>query len=146
MKLASLLIVAGAALAGSTAFAAISPRDAAAKLPAETIQGNVRYVSGGIGLEQANAFRKAGRHYALSLLFADKAKPRNEFTADVKVEIRDAKSNAVLDTVSTGPFLLAKLPAGRYDIKATQGGKTLERRVTVVEGKPAHVGFLWPST
>ena len=146
MKLASLLMVAGTVLARSTAFAAISPRDATTKLPAETIQGEVRYVSGGIGLDQANAFRMAERHYPLSLLFADKAKPRNEFTADVKVEIRDAKSNAVLDAVSTGPFLLAKLPAGRYDIKATQGGKTLERRVTVVEGKPTHVGFLWPST
>jgi len=145
MKLASLM-VAGAALASSTAFAAIAHQAATARLPAETIQGDVRYVSGGIGLDQASAFRKAAHRYPLSLLFADKAKPRNEFTADVKVVIRDAKSNAVLDTVSAGPFLLAKLPAGRYDIKATQGGKTLERRVTIAEGRPTHVGFLWPST
>lgn len=130
-------------LATSTAFAAVAPHDATTKLPAEMVQGQVRYVSGGIGLDEARAFRQAERRYPLTLEFANKAKPRDEFTADVRVVIRDAKGDTVLDTVSGGPFLLAKLPAGRYDVKATQGGKTLERHALIAEAKPSHVGFLW---
>jgi hypothetical protein len=142
MKLAHAIFV-GTALATSTAFAAVAHHDAMTKLPAEMVQGQVRYVSGGIGLDEARAFRQAERQYPLTLEFANKAKPRDEFTADVRVVIRDANGNMVLDAVSSGPFLLAKLPAGRYDIKATQDGKTLERHATVVEAKPKHVGFLW---
>lgn len=144
MKLAK-MILAGTVLATSTAFAAVAHLDAATKLPAEKVQGEVHYVSGGIGHDEALAFERAERRYPLGLEFAKKAKPRNEFTADVEVLIRDAKGKTMLDTVSDGPFLLAKLPAGRYDIKATQDGKTLERHAAVVKGKPTHVGFLWPS-
>jgi hypothetical protein len=143
MKLAK-MILAGTVLATSTAFAATAQPDAA-KLPAEKVQGEVHYVSGGIGHDEALAFERAEHRYPLALEFANKAKPRNEFTADVKVVIRDAKGKTMLDTVSDGPFLFAKLPAGRYDIKATQDDKTLERHATVVKGKPAHIGFLWAS-
>ncbi len=144
MKFAKVML-AGTALATSTAFAAAAHQDATTKLPAEMVQGQVRYVTGGIGHDEALAFERAERRYPLGLEFAKKAKPHNEFTADVKVVIRDTKGKTVLDTVSSGPFLLAKLPAGRYDIKATQDAKTLERHVTLIKGKPARVGFLWPS-
>ena len=145
MKLAQAFLV-GAALATSPAFAAAAQADAAPKLPPEMVQGKVHYVSGGVGHDEAQIFERAERHYPLSLEFAKRAKPRNEFTADVKVVIHDAKGRIVLDAVSTGPFLLAKLPAGRYDVKATQDGKTIEHRATVAGGKPAHVDFLWPAT
>jgi len=144
MKL-SQVFLASTALAASTAFAAVAPHGTMTGLPAEMVQGQVRFVSGGIGLDEARAFRHAERNYPLTLEFADSAKPRDEFTAGVRVVIRDAKGRTVLDTVSSGPFVLAKLPAGRYDIRATQEGKTLERHATVVEAKASHVGFLWPA-
>ena len=134
-----------ASLAASTAFAAIG-HPASSKLPKEMVQGQVRYVSGGIGHEEALAFERAARSYPLTLEFAKAAKPRNEFMADVKVVIRDSNGNTVLDTVSGGPFLLAKLPAGRYDINATWNGKSIDRHAYVAEGKPIHLGLLWPST
>jgi hypothetical protein len=139
------LIAAGALLAASPAFAATVHHDATGRLPAESAQGTVHYVSGGIGHDEAMAFRHAERKYPLSLEFAVKAKPRDEFTADVKVLIRDAKGKTVLDTTSTGPFLLARLPGGMYDIKVTQDGKTFERHISLVDRKPMHVGFVWPS-
>lgn len=145
MKVANLILV-GTAIATSSAFAASAHPDVTAKLPAEMVQGEVRYVSGGIGHKEALAFRSAEHRYSLGLEFADKAKRRDEFTADVKVVIRDAKGKTVLDAVSYGPFLLARLPAGRYDIKATEGTTTIERHATVVQGKPTHVGFLWRSS
>ena len=146
-KITLALLSAGALGAGGfagTALAAGAMRAPAAQLPAEVVQGQVRYVSGGIGHDEAMAFERAERRYPLSLEFAQRAKPRNEFTADVKVMIRDAKGKLALHTVSQGPFLLAKLLAGRYDVKATQDGRTLDRHVVVADGKHAHVGFLWP--
>ena len=137
-------IIAGTLLATSPVFAATAQHDAA-KLPPESVQGTVHYVTGGIGHNEAMAFRHAERRYPLALEFAVKAKPRDEFTSDVTVAIRDAKGKTVLDTTSKGPYLLAKLPDGKYDIKVTQGGKTFERHVNVAGKKPMHVGFVWPT-
>lgn len=138
-------IAASALLVSAPVFATAMHQDATGKLPPESVQGVARYVSGGVGHDQAMAFRHAEHKYPLALEFAVKAKPRDEFTANVKVHIRDAKGKTVLDTTSSGPFLLARLPEGKYDIKATQGGKTLERHVAVLDRKPVHVGFVWTS-
>jgi len=139
------IILAGALLAAPPAFAVVAQQDAADRLPPESTQGTVHYVSGGIGRDESMAFRNAEHRYPLALEFAVKAKPRDEYTAGVKVQIRDAKGHTVLDTVSDGPFLLAQLPQGRYEIRATQAGKTLERHADVVDRKPRHVGFVWPA-
>ena len=141
MKLAYTIVL-GAALMIPPAFAQ-TQADPIASLPAAKIAGQVQYVTGGVGQEEADAFRNAQRDYSLALEFGNKAKPRAQFTAGVNVLIRDARGNTVLDVVSDGPFLLAKLPAGRYTIRATQNGKTLDRVATVSGGKSTHVAFLW---
>lgn len=150
MKLGRLtlaLLSAGALCAGASApaaYAAAAKHEPAATLPPETVMGQVRYVSGGIGHGEAIAFERARDRYPLSLEFALQAKPRDEFTADVKVSIRDASGKVALLALSQGPFLLARLPAGIYDVKATHRGKTLERHVNVAEDKHAHLNFVWP--
>src|SRR3989442_605745 len=83
-------------------------------LPSEQTQGTETYVSGGIGQDEAQAFEAAAAQYPLALEFAIKHAPRAEYTADVHVIVTDVKGQHVLDTRSDGPFLLAKLPAGRY--------------------------------
>ena len=142
MKLAYTIVL-GAALMIRPAFAAQTQEGPVASLPAEKIAGQVQYVTGGVGQEEADAFRHAQRDYSLALEFGNHAKPRAQFTAGVNVLIRDARGNTVLDAVSDGPFLLARLPAGRYTIRATQNGKTLDRVATVGGGKSTHVAFLW---
>lgn len=139
MKLAYTIVL-GAALLIRPAFAA---EGSTAPLPAEKIAGQVHYVTGGVGQEEAEAFRQAQSKYPLALEFGNQTKPRAQFTADVNVLIRDARGNTVLDAVSDGPFLLARLPAGRYTIRATRNGKTLDRVATVAGGKSTHVAFLW---
>jgi hypothetical protein len=112
-------------------------------LPPEQTQGKVTYVSGGIGEEEAQAFEAAASQYPLALEFAIKHAPRAEFTANVHVIVTDAQGTRVLDTHSTGPFLLAKLPTGRYTVTAERHNETLTRTVQVANHKPAHVMFLW---
>ena len=143
MKLAYTIVL-GAALMIRPAFAVPAQEGPMAPLPAEKIAGQVQYVTGGVGHEEAEAFRHAQRDYSLALEFGNQAKPRAQFTAGVNVLIRDARGDTVLDAVSDGPFLLARLPAGRYTIRATQNGRTLDRVATVAGGKSTHVAFLWP--
>jgi len=112
-------------------------------LPPAQTQGVVTYVSGGIGQAEAQAFEATARQYPLDLEFAIKHAPRAEFTADVHVSITNAQGKRVLDAQSAGPFLLAKLPAGRYTVTAEQHQQTLTRTVHVGTHKPTHVMFLW---
>jgi hypothetical protein len=119
------------------AFAASSP------LPPEHTHGAVTYRSGGIGQEETQAFEAAAKHYPLSLAFVIKHRPRAEFTSNVHVTISDAQGQSVLDTHSDGPFLLAKLPAGRYTVTAERGRQAQTKTVHVVTHKPAHLVFQW---
>ena len=141
MKRASLVttgIVIFSLLIAPLAFAAL-PR----ALPPEHTQGGVTYVSGGVGEEQTQAFESAASRYPLALEFAIKHAPRAEYTANVHVVVTDTQGTRLLDTHSDGPFLLAKLPAGRYTVTAERHQQTLSRTVHVATHKPTHVMFLW---
>src|SRR5262249_49868904 len=113
------------------------------RLPPEQTQGAVAYVSGGIGQDEAQAFEAAAAQYPLALEFAIKHTPRAEYTAYVHVVVTDTQGKRVLDTTTDGPFLLAKLPAGRYTVTAERHQQTLTRTVHVATHKPTHVMFLW---
>jgi hypothetical protein len=129
---ASSVLVAGAAI-GMTS----------ANLPAERFQGSVAFLTGGIGQDEAAAMRTAEAQYPLSLEFIEHAQPRNEYLSDVSVTIRDRSGNDMLQAYTDGPFLLAKLPDGRYTVSATHAGKTETRHITVAANKPEQVVFSW---
>ena len=74
---------------------------------------------------------------------AVKHTPRAEYAADVHVIIKDAQGKGMLDTHNDGPFLLAKLPAGRYTVTAEQYGQMLTKSADVATRKPVHLLFLW---
>lgn len=105
--------------------------------------GAVTYLSGGIGQDESTVIQQAAKNYSLELEFVVNASPRAEFTSDVQVKISDASHNAVLDTVSKGPFLLAQLPAGRYRLEAIKDGKSKSRDVTIKQGSHQHIMFEW---
>jgi hypothetical protein len=120
---------------------ASTPNDA---LPPVQKAGSVTYMTGGIGSDAWKAMEEAAPAYPLELEFAVRAKPHDDFIAEVDVNIMNAQGHAVLSTTATGPFLLAKLPPGHYHIQATVEGKTLQRQVEV---SSAHrrVFFEWPA-
>lgn len=112
-------------------------------LPPAQVQGEATYITGGVGDDQASAFKQAAAAYPLELLFAQKAPPHNVYVADVKVTVRDASGKPVLETTSDGPFLLAKLPAGRYDITANYNGQVKRQAVDIRSGKHQRKVFVW---
>ncbi len=114
-----------------------------APLPHSRTQGDITWLTGGVGQSEAHAMQRAAKHYPLSLEFVIKTEQKGmpaEFTANVPVTIADMHGAKVFSAVSTGPFMLLKLPAGRYSVTAEVHGKKLERHV-VVGSRPRHVVF-----
>ena len=114
-------------------------------MPAEQHQGAIAYVSGGVGQDEARAFENAAASYPLTLEFVASTRPRDEFLADVHVTISDARGNPVLNTTAEGPFLLVKLPSGRYHVRATYLGKSDERAVDVGATDHHRLLLQWPA-
>jgi hypothetical protein len=113
------------------------------QLPPAHEQGTVTYISGGVGDDQAKAMNHVAKYYPLELEFLHKAKPKDEYLADVKVRIKDMHQKMVLNVTSEGPFLLAKLPEGKYTISAEQNGKIETRDVQIAAGKHRRLVFEW---
>lgn len=129
-----------AASAGALALAVAIPAVAAA-IPRAQHENGVTYVSGGIGSDEAAAMKSEAKHYPLSMVFS--AGKRNEYLADVKVKVQDPAGKVVLDEVSGGPIMLVKVPAGRYEVVASRGGKTERRTVQVPAKGDREIAFHW---
>lgn len=139
MKISRAILTAVAA--ASLSFSAIAADSNVA--PSQGGQGNVSFITGGVGDDEAAAMKSAAAGYPLELQFVQRAQPRDEFLADVKVRITDRSRNVVLDAVATGPYFLAKLPAGNYQIEADHSGVVKRHNVEVRSGKHARAVFVW---
>ncbi|MBU6261099.1 MAG: carboxypeptidase regulatory-like domain-containing protein [Burkholderiales bacterium] len=117
---------------------------AAGTLPPVHKQGGVSYLSGGIGDGQAAAIKAASPHWPLTLLFAVRTGRSADYLANVQVTVHDAQGRVVLETTADGPYLLAQLAPGAYQVDATVAGKTLARKVKVNAGHPVRAVFVWP--
>ena len=110
-------------------------------LPPVRTYGSVSYVTGGIGLDESTAIKAAEKDFALSLLFTQNK--RGEYLSGVKVSIKDKAGKTVLEAVSDGPMLLAKLPAGVYKVSAEHDGNALSKTVRVEPKGVTRAAFVW---
>ena len=110
-------------IVGAMALLFASSLAAQVVFPRERTRGDVSYVSGGIGSDEAQAMRDASADYPLTLeLAAAAGGPRDEYISDAYVRIRDSQGAPVLETRTDGPFLLVRLPAGSYDLDVNWNG------------------------
>ena len=109
-------------------------------LPQIQHQGDVSFVSGGVGLDESKALQQAQSHWPLSLRFTG---PSSEFLADVKVRVVDAQNNEVLNTSSRGPYMLVKLHPGHYTVHAQYKDHDESKAVTVTGNGSAKLAFYW---
>jgi hypothetical protein len=135
--LLQLTVVLGATLSGGIALADD------VSLPPMQREGQVAYLSGGIGLDQSRAIKDAMHDYSLVLTFVGTTRNGNEYLSDVPVTITDVNGNTVLDANSDGPFMLASLPKGRYTVTASYKGKTEQRTVNISTSQHVRQTFTW---
>lgn len=114
---------------------------ASAGTPVVKTQGNVTYVSGGIGQDEVESMRKMAPDYNLRLMFVGTG---GEYLADIDTRIRAANGTVVLAVVSEGPLLYVRLPSGSYRVSATYNGVVRQAMVTVPAHRSAVRTVVWP--
>lgn len=141
----------------STIAAALFSAGLLAALPAHAIFNppiyvthGVEYMSGGIGAEEAELMQTVAPRWAATFEFAvkdrDNAKGA-DFAASVHVTVRPVGGGGALldDVVSGGPYMVARLEPGQYEVEARLGGQTLKQPLRVVAGANAKLDFVFPS-
>jgi hypothetical protein len=109
-------------------------------LPQIQQQGDVSFVSGGVGLDESKALQSAQSQWPLSLRFTG---PSSEFLADVRVRVVDAHNSEVLNTTSRGPYMLVKVRPGRYTVHAQYKDQEQTKAVTIPAKGTAKSAFYW---
>jgi hypothetical protein len=105
----------------------------------EMTQGDVRYMTGGIGLEEREAMEAKAKDYNLKLVFAMASR---EYLSDIQVTIQDGVGKTLLSTDAKGPWLYLKLPEGDYTVQAAMGGQKKVQSVKAGRGLLT-VNILW---
>ncbi len=144
MKTRAAIIAAAIAVSGL----ALSPGAISAPiqdLPAMHKEGQISYLTGGVSREEANAIKHAAKYYPLELEFLLKAKPQDEHLSDIKVRIKDGHDRMVLSVAANGPFLLARMPVGKYTVSAERNGKIEHRQIEIAAKEHRRVVFEWRS-
>ena len=140
MKSTGKLLIGAMALGLSLPAAAATTTQSA--LPQPKTENGIVYISGGIGATEAAAMKEEAKDYPLSMVFS--ADKDNEYLADIRVTIKDKAGKEVLNTVSDGPIMLVKLPAGEYKVAADAKGKALHRTVRIFAKGERQLNFHWP--
>lgn len=129
--------IAAAVIAALVAAPAIAATGA---VPAPSKQGDVVFLTGGADADEARAIEREADRYPLTLELVRKDQP----AGNVKIRIRDAGSDrTVLDTTTSGRYLLAKLPAGRYAVTAERGNDVKTQQLTLSGKYPDRLVFTW---
>lgn len=104
--------------------------------------GSFNYVSGGIGVAEQERLKAHEDAYNLKLVFT---LVEGNYVADVRVLLKDGAGNTIIEDIAGGPFFMAKLAPGRYQVTATYEGKTVTRDVTVSDKRLRTEYLRWSS-
>lgn len=105
-------------------------------------QGEVVFVSGGVGGDERDTMQSIGADYNLHLLFSENS--TGNYLSDVKVIIKDAGGNILVETVADGPMLFAKLKPGHYSVSADWDGHSIGKTANVDSKHRTSLSFAWP--
>ncbi|MCF8082317.1 MAG: carboxypeptidase regulatory-like domain-containing protein [Deltaproteobacteria bacterium] len=116
---------------GFLAYPNFSPADDGSTALKQKEMNGVRYVSGGVGIEERTALKGAMKEYNLKLVFAS---IEGSYLSNVRVVIRDPGGKMVIDVTADGPWLLLDLPSGTYEVCTTYHHERKTRTVKVDKG------------
>ena len=111
---------------------------------ASRVQAQVPAVAGGVGINARNMLSSEGApEHNVKMVFSLNT---GNYLADVNVQVTDRSGRTVIDGVSDGPWLYAKLPPGSYTAKATYNGHTVTERFSVGGSGQRVAHFRWPAS
>jgi hypothetical protein len=92
--------------------------------------GGVTYLNGGASLDEVAYVKSHAGEYSLQILFSGRG---GEYGVADTVSVRNGQRE-LLSVPDAGPYLMMKLPPGRYTVEATFKGAAEQRVVTVGNG------------
>ena len=116
-----------------------------AQLPKVQTQGNITYISGGIGEDEAAAMKAESKSWPLSIEFSEHLVGQDLWVAQVYLRILDSKGKTLFDTTVDGPIFLGKVPPGNYELLATYQEVTKRRVIEIKQGQHIKESFNWQS-
>jgi hypothetical protein len=106
-------------------------------------ENGVRYICGGVGLDESEYLKQEAKKGGQLLTFAARD---GSYLANVHVTIADARGKPVLQTDCDGPMMLVNLPGkGTYKVSADYRGKTMTRSLSAGGKEGRRAVFVWPS-
>lgn len=105
-------------------------------------QGDIEFVSGGVGTDESHALERTRSQWPLGLNFTGSG---SDYLADVQVRIVDSHNADVLNTTSQGPYMLVRLKPGPYTVHASYKGNEQSKAVTVAAKSNTTTTFDWSS-
>jgi len=126
------------AFAGTGAAIAAAPElqnvatEAVARAPMPTVKvvDGVSYLNGGASIGEAEYVKSRASEFSLQLLFSGRG---GEYGVADRVTIRNGDRELV-SVPDAGPYLLLKVPPGRYTVEASFKGAVEQRTVVVGSG------------
>ena len=103
--------------------------------------GDISYITGGVGRQEQVFFDEQKPDYNLRFLFA--VTGSGSFLSGIPVTIADSSGRILLETVSDGPYLYAKVPPGTYRLSAERAGLVQTRTVRVPARGGVAADFRW---
>ena len=143
-----MIIDRGARIGGALLLGALIEGGALAQTPATPAvpaAGQMGYLNGGIGEEQADLMRDMSSQFPVRFTFSRHNGTHNtdEFVADVRLRVVDSAGQTVLNLAQQGPIFLLRLPEGAYTVEAEHNGELKSRRFQVVSGRHQEIAFSW---
>lgn len=137
--------LAAAVFCSAVLLGVLSSAQAAVNPPIYMSHG-VEYMSGGIGSDEARLMETVASRWPATFEFAVKDSKGADFAANVHVTVRDGHGVALIDNVTSGgPFMVARLAPGSYEVEASLGSQVLKQQLRVPEGASAKASFVWPA-
>lgn len=102
----------------------------------------IPFISGGVGTDEREAMTREAKTEGYNLKIVTAA-TGGAYLASVDVRIADRQGAEVLHTAMDGPWLLVKLPAGRYTVVADDGTQKHTRTVNVPAAGTREVVLRW---
>ena len=119
------------------------PMSSYGQLPKSQKQGELIYISGGVGEEESKAIREDAKNWPLVIDFSQYLENRDAWISQVYLRILDAKGNSIFEVNTDGPLLLLKMSSGDYVLMATYGGITKTEKIQIIDGKTLRVSVNW---
>jgi hypothetical protein len=115
-------------------------------MPVSASSGEIPYISGGVGEDEAQQMKMEAQHYPLALQFLEQVNGVGTYSAGENVTIQDAGNRVVFNAITRGPFMLIDLPSGHYTVTASLNGREQMRNVDIGGGRHRAISFVWPAS